>query len=161
LAGSERAEEKVLHGSSVLLAIAVCFLLGAWLTEVVGDPTDGLAFYTFAFGAPVLLGIGLVIAASRRRDVFGNLGLTGAIVLLVGSLSVDIVGFAAGLIGLTLIGAAVAGREPRLLPGVFLLGAGVLGLAVSIESTEAGYAIFIPVIAVGAGVLAATLRRLG
>jgi hypothetical protein len=146
--------------SAVLVAVAAVFLVMAWLTEIVGDPTEGAAFYTFAFGAPVLLGAGLVIAAARRRDLFGGLGLGGAVVVAAGSVSVDPIGFAAGLVGLVLIGAAVARREARLLPGLFLIGSGVFGLAVSIDSTETGYVIFIPLIALGAAVLAVTLQRL-
>jgi hypothetical protein len=160
LAGNDSAAEKALHGSSVLLALAACFLAVVWLTEIVGDPTDGLAFYTLAFGAPVLLGSGLVIAASRRRDLFGSSGLAGAIAILVGSLSISILGFAAAVIGVILIGAAVARRAPRLLPGLLLLGIGVLGLTLRMDYSEDAYTIFIPMIAVGAAVLAATLRRL-
>lgn len=159
MAGSSGPAEQGLLGSSILLAVAACFLAVVWLTEIAGDPTDGVVFYTLAFGAAVLVGSGLVIAASRRRDLFRNLGLGGAILILFGSLTIDLVGLLAGVLGVVLLVAAVAGRQPRLLPGLVLLGLGTLGLAVRSDTSDDAYAIFLPLLAVGAAVLAATVRR--
>lgn len=144
----------------MLLAVAACFLAAVWLTEIMGDPTEGVAFYTFAFAAAILLGTGLVIAASRRRDVFGNLGLVGAIAVLVGSLTIDILSLAAAVSGVILIGAAVARTERRLLPGLVVLGIGLVGFAVRVAADADAYLIFVPMIAVGSAVLAVTLRQI-
>ena len=144
----------------MLLAVAACFLTVVWLTQIAGDPTDGVVFFSFAFAAAVLLGSGLVIAAARRREIFGGLGLGGAIVILVSSLMASTLGFAGGVIGLSLMVAAVARRKPRLLPGLVLLGIGVLGMAVRLDASNDAYTVFLPLIAVGSAVLAVTLQRL-
>jgi hypothetical protein len=86
LGGTSGAADSALRGSSILLAVSACCLVVVWLTEVLGDPTDGIAFYTFGFAAAVLGGVALVIAAWNRRDVFGTWGLVGAFVILVTSL---------------------------------------------------------------------------
>jgi hypothetical protein len=138
----------------VLLAVAACFIAVVWLTEIAGDPTDGIAFYTFGFGAAILLGIGLVVAASERRDIFGRLGLAGAIVFLLSSLVVDILGLFGGVIGVILMIAAVAGKERSLLPGLVLLGVGIVAMAVRLDVSDDAYTVFMPLI----GVASATLR---
>jgi hypothetical protein len=139
LAGSEAPAQTRLNGSSLLVAVAACFVALVSLTEIAGDPTDGVAFYTFALAAALLVGISLVIAASRRPDIFGKLGLAGAIVLLLGSVTIDVLGSLAGAIGVILLIAAMARSAPRLLPGLILLGVGILGLAVLIEASAAPY----------------------
>jgi hypothetical protein len=143
----------------VILALAACFLAVVWLTEIAGDPSDGIVYYTFAFAAAFLLGIGLVIAAWQRRDVFGNLGLAGAIVFLFASFEIDILGFAGAVIGVILMAGAVARRAPRLLPGLVLLGIGILGMAVRLETSSDAYVVFLPLIAAGSAVLAVTFRH--
>jgi hypothetical protein len=150
-----------LNDSSTLLTVAGLFVAVLWLTEIAGDPTDGIALFTFALAAPILLGTGLVIAATRRRDIFGNLGLGGAIVVLIASLALGNIGFVGGLLGLLLIAAGVSRTQPRLLFGVGLLAFGALGLALGIEVSNNAYIVFLPLIAVGAGVLALSLRHIG
>lgn len=160
MAESEAPAQGGLRGSSVLVAVATCFLAAVWLTEIAGDPTDGVAFYTFAFGAAVLLGSGLVVAASQRRDIFGRLGLVGAIVFLVSSLTIDVLGLAGGVIGVILMIAAVSRREPRLLPGLVLLGIGIVAMAVRLDVSNDAYTVFMPLIGVASAALAVTLQRL-
>lgn len=112
------------------------------------------------FAGPLLVGIGLVIAASRRRDLFGRFGLVGSIFVLVGSLVPDIIGFTAAAVGLVLIAFGLPERARRLLIGIATLIIGVVGLGLRLDSGD-GVAIFVPVLAVGAAILAGTLVRLG
>jgi hypothetical protein len=139
----------------VLLGVAACFLALVWLMWIAGDPTDGLAFYTLAFTSPVLIGVALVIAAHRRRDIFGTLGLWGAIGVLVAGLGFGVVGFAAGVLGLGALAVAVARSDRRLLFGVVLIGVGAFGLLVRADA----YAVVLPLVVLGSAVLALTLRR--
>jgi hypothetical protein len=144
-----------LQTSSVLLGVAA-FLLGlVWLMAVAGDPTDGIAFFTFAFTIPVLVGVALVLAAARRRDLFGNLGLAGAIGVLVAALGLGVVGFVVGVLGLAAIAVAVARKDIRLLAGLVLIALGTVGLIVHDDPLG----VFLPFIAIGSAVLALTLRR--
>jgi hypothetical protein len=141
--------------SSVLLAVAACLRGLAWLMEVAGDPTKGVAFFTFAFTVPVLMGVALVLAAARRRDLFGNLGFAGAISMLVAALGLGPVRFVPGVLGLGAIAVAVARRDSRLLAGLVLIALGAIGLIVHDDPL----AVFLPFIAAGAAVLALTLQR--
>jgi hypothetical protein len=156
LGGTSGAAGSALRGSSVLLAVSACCLVVVWLTEVLGDPTDGVAFYTFGFAAAVLGGVALVIAAWSRRDVFGTSGLVGAFVILVTSLTGF---FPAVVVGAVVVAAAVARRRPRLLPGLLLLALGSVGMLVRADMSDDAYIIFVPVLAVASAVLAATLRQ--
>lgn len=150
-----------LQGSSVLVAGAACALSLAWLTQIAGDPTDGVAFFSLAFAAPVMLGIALLIAAFRRPDIFGgNLGRGGAIFVAVATLTIDNLGFVLGLLGLILVGVGVARSNPRLLLGLAVLGIGVLGLSLGMEVSEDAYDVFLPVIAAGSAVLALALWKI-
>src|SRR5687767_2789431 len=79
-------------GSAVLLALGAGLVTLLWLIEVLGDPTDGFAFYALIFGAPLLMAIGLVLLA-WQKEVAGNAGRAGAILTLVGALFPDIIGF--------------------------------------------------------------------
>lgn len=160
MVGNDAAAARDLHASSLVLAVAACFLAVVWLIAIVGDPTYALVFFLAAYGGALLLGIGLVIAASRRRDIFGNLGFAGAIVVLIGSLTIDTLSFAAAVVGLTLIGAAVARTERRLLPGLVVLAIGLVGFAVRVDANSDAYLIFVPVVAAGSAVLAATFRQI-
>jgi hypothetical protein len=129
-----------------------------WLTEVLGDPTDGFAFYTLIFGAPLLMAIGLVLLASRK-EVAGNAGLAGAILTLVGALFPDIIGFSLAIVGLLLLLAAVRDRARRLRPALGVLLVGIVGVVVRLEDGD-GLVLFLPVIALGAAALAVLLQRL-
>lgn len=160
MAGSSPPADGELRGSAIALAVAAALVSVVWLTEIAGDPTDGVVFFTFGFAAPTLVGIALLIAASRRRDIFGKLGLAGAIVVLVGTLTIDVIGFVAALIGLLLVAVAVARNEPRLLAGLGLLALGALGLAVGIGWSDTAYVVFLPVVAGGSAVLAVMLYRI-
>jgi hypothetical protein len=160
LAGNDASAARDLQASSLVLAVAACFLAVVWLIAIAGDPSDGLAFYMAAYGGALLLGIGLVIAASRRRDIFGNLGLAGAVVILVASLTIDALTFAAAVFGVILMGAAVAQTERRLLPGLVILGIGLVGFAVRMEASSDAYLIFVPVVAAASAILSATFRQI-
>lgn len=144
-----------LQASSVLLAVAACLLGLVWLMALAGDPTDGIALFTLAFTAPALVGVALVLAAARRRDLFGNLGLAGAIGVLVAALGLGVVGFVVGVLGLVAIVVAVAPKDLRLLAGLVLIALGAVGLIVHDDPM----AVFLPFIAIGSAVLALTLRR--
>lgn len=145
-----------LHGSSVLLAVAACFLAVVWVTELAGDPTDGVVFYTFSFAAALLVGVALAIAAWSRQDVFGTLGRVGALIVLVASLTGF---FPAVVIGVVVVAVAVGRTQPRLLPGLVLLAIGLVGMIVRAEFSEDAYIIFVPVLAVASAGLAVTLRQ--
>jgi hypothetical protein len=143
-----------------LLTVAAGLFGLLWLLEIAGDPTGGVGFFTLVFAAPLLAAIGLVIATSRREDLFGRLGLLGSLLVLGGSLVPDIIGFTAAAIGLVLIALGLSERARRLLIAVAIVLAGVVGLGVRLESGD-GIAIFAPILAVGVGLVAVTLLRLG
>jgi hypothetical protein len=130
-----------------------------WLIEIVGDPSGGFAFFMLILAAPLVAGIGLVIGASRRRDLFGTRGLIGSILVLAGSVTPDIVGFVAVAVGLVLIAVSLPERAKSLLVAIVILLIGVIGLALRLESGD-GILIFVPVLAVGTGVLATSFQRL-
>jgi hypothetical protein len=148
-----------LKASVVLLATGAGLFSLIWLAEVAGDPSRGLLFFMLVFAAPLLVGIGLVIAASRRRDLFRTRGLVGSILILVTSLVPDIVGFVGAALGLLLMALGVAERGRRLVAAIAILLVGVVGLGLRLESGD-GIEIFVPVLAVGTAVLAGEVRRL-
>jgi hypothetical protein len=150
---AERAQEEGLRGSVVLLLAAAALVLGAWITWLTDD---GVLFFAFAFTAPVVAGVALVIAASRRRTIFGNAGLLGAIAVLAASLTL----FFGALVGLVAIAVAVRRREPQLLVGIALIVAGMVALLIGIQESEVAYTAFLPLIAIGLAVLAFSLGRL-
>lgn len=117
---------------------------------------NGVLFFGLAFTAPVVAGVALVIAASRRRDVFGTIGLVGAIAVLAGSFTL----FFGALLGLAALAVAVRRRDPQLLVGIALIGLGMIALLVGIEASEVAYTAFLPLIAIGLVVLAFSLGRL-
>jgi hypothetical protein len=155
LVGTSSLPQSRLHSSSILLALAACCLTVVWLTEVAGDPTGGVAFYTFGFAGALLVGVALTIAAWSRRDVFGTLGRVGALLLLVTSVTGFFPAMGAGVI---LIAVAVARTQP-LLPGLVLLLIGLVGMFVRAEFSDDAYLIFLPVLIVGSAILAVTLRQ--
>jgi hypothetical protein len=144
----------------ILLALAAGLFALLWLTEVAGDPTEGVAFYMLAFTTPLLVGIAMVIAASRRRDLFGTGGMTGCILVLAGGLWPGIIGYAAAVVGLMLVAVSLWERARTVLFGVVVLLGGAVGLLLRLESGD-GLLIFLPVLAVGAAMLATTLRSQG
>lgn len=162
MAASEASAARELRASSLVLAVAASLFAVVWLIAIAGDPTDAsaLAFFLAAYGGALLLGIGLVIAASSRRDMFGRLGFAGALVIFVAALNISILSFVAGVIGLTLMGAAAARTDKRVLPGLIVLGVGLIGFGVRVEANADAYLIFMPVIAAGSAILAATFRQL-
>jgi hypothetical protein len=142
------------------LSLAAALVGIVWLFSVAGDTTEGLAFFTFIYTAPVLVGIALVIAASRRQDFFGNLGLAGAIVVLAASLTgLDLVGVLGVLIGLALMSAGLTRSTRGFAIGFLLIGAGLVGLFISLETTVDAFTVFLPPIAAGLAVLTLALRR--
>jgi hypothetical protein len=151
-----RTETNGLTGSSILLAVAALLLAGVAVTQIAGDPTGGVVFYTFGFAAALLVGIALVIAARTREDLFGPVGLAGAIIVLATSVTAF---FPVIVVGVAVVTVAVARTAPRLLPGLLLLLVGIIGLLVRADVSDDAYTIFVPVLAIGSAVLAATLRR--
>jgi hypothetical protein len=150
-----------LQGSQILLAVATVLVGAVWLMFVTDDPTGGFAIFSLGYAAATIIGIGLVIASSRRRDLFGNLGLAGAIVVLVSALGGGIpLALIAVPLGSVLMAVAVGLREPLFLVGLGSLALGVVGMTIRVNTSEDGYVIFLPLIAVGAGVLALALGRL-
>ena len=143
--------------SAVLVALGAALLGLLWLTEVLGDPTDGWLFYTLIFSAPLLVAIGLILFASRK-ELVGNLALVGSILTLLGALFPDIVGFLLAIVGLALLLADVRGPARCLRIGLSVLLAGVIGLAARLEHGD-GLALFLPIMVVGAAAISLTLRR--
>jgi hypothetical protein len=149
----------VLKASVVLLTLGAGLFSLLWLAQVAGDPSGGFLSFMLVFAAPLLVGIGLVIAASRRRDLFRTRGLVGSILILVASLVPDILGFVGAALGLLLMALGLAERGRRLVFPIAILLVGVLGLGVRLESGD-GIEIFVPLLALGTVVLAGELRRL-
>lgn len=149
----EDAQPRGLQGSIVLLLAAAALVTGAWISALT---ESGVLFFGLAFTAPVVAGIALVIAASRRPVVFGNMGLVGAIAVLAASFTL----FFGALLGLVAIAVAVRRREPQLIVGLALIWVGVVALLVGIEESEVAYTAFLPLIAIGLAVLAFSLGRL-
>jgi hypothetical protein len=149
-----------LHASVAFLSLAAAVVGILWLFSIAGDPTEGFAFFTFAYTTPVLVGIALVIAASQRRDLFGSLGLAGAIVVLATSLTgVDLLGLLGVLIGLALMSAGLTRSEHSFLIGFLLIGVGLVGLFIRLEASDDAFTVFLPPIAAGLAVLTVTLGR--
>ena len=142
----------------MLLALGAVLLGLLWLVDSTDDPTDGVAFYMLVFGAPLLVGIALVLVASQQ-ELATRSGLAGAILALLGALSPEVVGFAAAIVGLLLLYAGLRepGRGLRL--GLALLVVGLVGLAVRLESGD-GIVLFVPVLSLGAAALAMAVRRI-
>jgi hypothetical protein len=144
----------------VFLSLAAAVVGILWLFAVAGDPTEGFAFFTFMYTAPVLVGIALVIAASQRRDLFGTLGLAGAIVVLATSLTgLDLLGLLGVLIGLALMSAGLTRSTRGFVIAFLLIGVGLVGLFIRLETSEDAFTVFLPVIAAGLAVLTLALRR--
>ena len=146
------------EGAAALLALAAVLLGLLWLIDSTDDPTDGAAFYMLLFGAPLLVGVALVLLASQE-ELASRAGLAGAVLALLGALSPEVVGFVAAIVGLLLLygGLRDPGRGLRL--GLALLIVGLVGLVVRLESGD-GIAVFVPVLAVGAAALAVRVRRI-
>jgi hypothetical protein len=150
---AEHAQEGGLQGSVVLLLAAAVVVTGAWLSAIT---ENGVLFFGLAFTAPAVAGAALVVAASRRQDVFGTVGLVGAVAVLAASFTL----FFGALVGLVAIAVAVRRRQPQLLVGIALILAGMVALLIGIEESEDAYTAFLPVIAIGLAVLAFSLGRL-
>jgi sugar phosphate permease len=142
----------------VLFAVGSGLLGLLWLIELTDDPTDGVAFYMLLFGAPLLIGVALVLVASQNA-VATRSGLAGALLALVGALSPDILGLIAAPVGLLLLFVGVREHAHGLRLGLALLIAGLVGLAVRLDSGD-GIVLFVPVLALGAAALAVGLRRI-
>jgi hypothetical protein len=145
-------------GSAVLLALGAGALTLLWLIELTDDPTDGVVFYLLVFGAPLLVGVALVLVASQQ-ELATRSGLAGAILALVGALSPEVAGFVTAIVGLLLLYAGVRARARDLRVGFALLIAGLVGLVVRLDSGD-GIVLFVPVVALGAVALAVAVRRL-
>ncbi len=157
---SSPASRGELHASVAFLSLATTLVGLLWLFAVAGDPTDGFAFFTFMYTAPVLVGIALVVAASQRRDLFGTLGLAGAIVVLVTSLTgIDLLGLLGVLIGLALMSAGLTRTTRGFAVGFLLIGVGLVGLFIRLEASDDAFTLFLPPIAAGLAVVTLTLRR--
>jgi hypothetical protein len=145
-------------GPTVLFGVGAALLALLWLIEATDDPTDGVAFYTLLFGAPLLIGVALVLVASQK-ELATRRGLMGAILALVGALSPDVLGLIVAIVGLLLLLVGVRERGHGLRLGLALLIAGLVGLAVRLESGD-GVLLFAPVLTLGAAALAVALRRI-
>lgn len=53
-------------GGALLVALGAALFALLWLTEIVGDPTEGALFYTLIFAAPLLIASGLVLLPRAR-----------------------------------------------------------------------------------------------
>ena len=146
------------EGAAALLALAAVLLGLLWLIDLTDDPTDGVAFYLLVFGAPLLVGVALVLVASQQ-ELATRSGLAGAILALVGALSPEVVGFVTAVVGLLLLYAGVRAPARDLRLGLALLIAGLIGLVVRLDSGD-GIVLFVPVVALGAVALAVAVRRL-
>ena len=51
----------------MLLAVGAVLLGLLWLIELTDDPTDGVAFYMLLFGAPLPVGVALVLVAAQEK----------------------------------------------------------------------------------------------
>lgn len=141
--------------SAALMAVGAALVGLLWLSEVFGDPTDGLAFYALIFSAPLLIAVGLVLFASRK-EVASSRGLAGSILTLIGALFPDLIGLLLVTIGLLLLLSGVHDRSLRVGLGVTL--AGVIGLSVRLEQGD-GLDLFLPVIFIGVAWTARLLLR--
>jgi hypothetical protein len=149
-----------LDASVAFLGLAAAFVGILWLFSIAGDPTEGFAFFTFVYTAPVLVGIALVIAASQQRDLFGSLGLAGAIVVLATSLTgIDLLGLLGVLTGLALMYTGLTRSKRSFLIGSLLVGVGLVGLFIRLETSDDAFTVFLPPIAAGLAVLTLTLQR--
>lgn len=144
------------NSSAALVALGGGLLGLLWLTEILGDPTDGLLFYTLIIGAPLPIAIGLVLFASRK-ELAGNLALAGSILTLLGALWG--VGPFIAIVGLALLIADVHGRGRSMRVGLGLLLGGIVGLTVRLEHGD-GLVLFLPIVVIGAAVSAVSLRRI-
>jgi len=129
-------QRQQVDGSVVLLALGAGALTLLWLIELTDrDPTDGVAFYMLLFGAPLAIGVALVLVAFRE-ELATNVARSGAVLALFGALLPDVVGLSAATVGLLLVFAGL--REPAhgLRAGLALLAAGVVGLLVRLESGD-------------------------
>jgi hypothetical protein len=142
----------------VLLAVGAVLLGLLWLIELTDDPTDGVAFYMLLFGAPLSVGVALVLVAAQQ-ELATRSGLAGAILALLGALSPEVLGFVAAVVGLLLLYAGLRELGHGLRPGLALLMVGVVGVAVRLDSGD-GIVLFVPVLAVGAAALAVAVRRI-
>jgi hypothetical protein len=145
-------------GTAVLLAVGAVLLGLLWLIELTDDPTDGVAFYMLLFGAPLSVGVALVLVAAQQ-ELATRSGLAGAILALLGALSPEVLGFVAAVVGLLLLYAGLRELGHGLRPGLALLMVGVVGVAVRLDSGD-GIVLFVPVLAVGAAALAVAIRRI-
>src|SRR5919197_3127253 len=89
-------------GTTVLFTVGAGLLGLLWLIELTDDPTDGIAFYMLLFGAPLSVGVALVLVAAQE-ELATRSGLAGAILALLGALSPELLGFVAAVIGLLLL----------------------------------------------------------